>query len=156
MEELFMTEERYEKIKGELDKLKSVDRVEVAKEIGNAKAFGDLSENSEYDAAKNKEAELESKIYQLEYILKNAKIVDKAKIGTKIVSVGSTVTLYDEEFDENVTYKIMSSAEVDPSNGIFSNTSPIGKALIGKKVNETVIVEAPSGNIVYKILKISI
>lgn len=156
MEEQYITQEGYDKIKKELEKLKTVDRIEVAKAIGEAKSFGDLSENSEYDAAKNREAELESKIYELENVLKNSKVIDKSSISNKVVGVGCTVTLFDEDFDEEVTYKIMSAAEGDPLNGVLSSASPVGKALIGKKANDKVVVETPGGSITYKILKITV
>lgn len=156
MEEQYITQEGYDKIKKELEKLKTVDRIEVAKAIGEAKSFGDLSENSEYDAAKNREAELESKIYELENVLKNSKVIDKSSISNKVVGVGCTVTLFDEDFEEEVTYKIMSAAEGDPLNGVLSSASPVGKALIGKKANDKVVVETPGGSITYKILKITV
>lgn len=155
-EEIYLTKEGLQKIKEELEKLKTVDRLEVAKMIGEAKSFGDLSENSEYDAAKIKEAQLESKIVELENRIKLAKIIDKNSINTSVVNVGCKVKLYDEEFDEEVEYKIMGATESDPLKKIISNQSPVGKALIGAKVGDVVNVKTPGGTCTYKVLKISI
>lgn len=156
MEEIFLTPEGLEAAKIELEKLKTVDRKEVAKMIGEAKSYGDLSENSEYDAAKNKEAQLEMKIIELEERIKNAKIITKENLNTSIVNVGSVVTLYDEEFDEDVTYKLLGATDSDPLNGIISNCSPLGKAILGKKVKDVVSVETPGGICKYTIKKIAI
>ena len=156
MEDIFLTKEGLEKTKKELERLKTVERKEVARMIGEAKSYGDLSENSEYDAAKTKEAQLEMRIAELESKIKNAKIISKDDLNTNIVNVGCTVTLLDVEFDEEVTYTLMGATDSDPLNGIISNTSPMGKALIGKKVGDQIIVEAPNGNIEYKLLKIEI
>lgn len=156
MEDIFLTPEGLEETKKELEKLKTVDRLEVAKMIGEAKSYGDLSENSEYDAAKTKEAQLEQKILELENRVKNAKIITKESLNTKVVNVGSHVTLHDEEFDEDVVYTLMGSTDSDPINGIISNSSPLGSAILGKKVGSEVEVEAPAGMIKYKIVKIEL
>ena len=155
MEDIFLTPEGLEEAKKELAKLKTVDRIEVAKMIGEAKSYGDLSENSEYDAAKTKEAQLEIKILELEDRIKRAKIISKEDLNTSIVNVGSKVTLYDEEFDEDVTYTLLGATDSDPLNGIISNCSPLGKAILGKKVGTEVEVNTPSGKMKYKIKKIS-
>lgn len=156
MEEIFLTPEGLEDTKKELERLKTIERIEVAKMIGEAKSYGDLSENSEYDAAKTKEAQLELKILELENRIKNAKIITKDSLNTKVVGVGSKVTLYDEEFDEEVKYTLMGSTDSDPLNGIISNSSPLGAAILGKKVGSVVEVETPAGLASYKIVKIEL
>lgn len=156
MEDIFITKEGLEKIKAELERMKTVERIEVQKMIGEAKSYGDLSENSEYDAAKTREAQLETKIIELENKIKFAKVISEDELSTHIVNVGSVVKLYDEEFDEEVEYKIVGEDESDPLNGKISNTSPVGKAILGKKVNDVVKVETPGGECVYKILKIGV
>lgn len=155
-EEIYLTQEGLDKLKEELEKMKTVDRLEIAQMIGEAKSFGDLSENSEYDAAKLKESQLETKILEYEAKIKMAKIIDKNSIDTSIVGVGCKVTLYDEDFEEEVEYKIMGATESDPSIGMISNQSPVGKALIGSKVGDTINVKTPGGICSYKVLKISI
>jgi transcription elongation factor GreA len=154
-ETVFLTKAGLEKLKKELEHLKTVERIEVANLIGEAKSFGDLSENSEYDAAKAKEAQLEARIYEIQEKLKNYVLIDESTLDTSRVNVGCSVTLFDEEFEEEVVYKIMGSTESDPLNGLISNESPIGKALIGKKKGEVVDVETPGGVVKFKILKIS-
>ena len=154
MEEIFITQEGLDKIKAELERMKTVERKEVQKMIGEAKSYGDLSENSEYDAAKTKEAQLETKIIELENKIKYAKIISAEDMNTSHVTIGSTVRLYDDEFEEEVEYRIMGEDESDPLNGKISNTSPVGSALLGKKVGDIVKVQTPGGEAVYKILKI--
>lgn len=155
-EEIYLTKEGLEKLKEDVEKMKTVDRLEVAKMIGEAKSFGDLSENSEYDAAKLKEAQLEAKILEAENKIKNAKIIDKNSINTNEVGVGCKVKLYDEDFEEEVEYKIMGATESDPASGMISNQSPVGKALIGAKVGQIVEVKTPGGISKFKVLKISL
>ena len=156
MDEIFLTPEGLEETKKELERLKTVERLKVSKMIGEAKSYGDLSENSEYDAAKTKEAQLELKILELENRIKNAKIITKDSLNTKVVGVGSKVTLYDEEFDEEVQYVLMGSTDSDPLNGIISNASPLGRAIIGQKVGSEVVVDTPAGKAIYKIVKIEL
>ena len=156
MEDIFLTQEGLEKTKKELERLKTVERKEVARMIGEAKSYGDLSENSEYDAAKTKEAQLELKILELEDRVKRAKIITKDALNTKIVNIGSKVTLYDVEFDEDVVYTLMGSTDSDPLNGIISNCSPLGKAILGQKVGAVVAVETPTGIAKYEIKKIEL
>lgn len=156
MEEIFITQEGLDKIKAELERMKTVERKEVQKMIGEAKSYGDLSENSEYDAAKTKEAQLETKIIELENKIKYAKIISAEDMNTSHVTVGSTVRIYDEEFEEEIEYRIMGEDESDPLNGKISNTSPVGSALLGKKVGDIVKVQTPGGEAVYKILKIGV
>ncbi len=155
-EEIYLTQEGLDKLKEELEKMKTVDRLEIAKMIGEAKSFGDLSENSEYDAAKLKESQLEAKILEYEAKIKLAKIIDKSSIDTSVVGVGCTVTVYDEDFEEEVEYKIMGATESDPASGMISNQSPVGKALLGAKVGDIVNVKTPGGTCTFKVLKISI
>ena len=156
MDEIFLTPEGLEDTKKELERLKTVERIAVAKMIGEAKSYGDLSENSEYDAAKTKEAQLEQKILELENRIKNAKIISKESLSTKVVGVGWKVTLYDKEFDENVTYTLMGATDSDPLNGIISNSSPLGQAILGQKLGAEVAVDTPAGKAYYKIVKIEL
>ena len=151
MEEVIMTREGMEEKKKHLDYLKSVRRLEVAEQIKAAREYGDLSENSEYDAARNEQGLLEAEIEMLEETLRNAKIVDPKSLKNGVVAIGSTVVLHDEEFDEDLTYTIVGSIESKPTENIISNQSPIGSALMGKKEGETVVVNAPGGAIKFKI-----
>ena len=152
--EIFLTYEGLKKLEEELDYLKSVKRIEVAGKIKQALAFGDLSENAEYDEAKNEQANLEMRIIQVEGMLKNAKVIDEDDVHTDVVGVGAKTRLLDIEFNEEVDYFIVGSTEADPSQFKISNESPLGIALLGKKVNDIAEVEAPDGVIKYKILKI--
>lgn len=156
MEEIYLTPEGLEQSKKELEQLKTVERIKVQKMIGEAKSYGDLSENSEYDAAKTKEAELEMRIVELENRIKNAKIISKDDLNTKVVNVGSKVTLFDEEFEEEVQYTLLGAVDSDPLNGIISNASPLGKAILGQKVGAEISVQTPAGLANYKILKIEL
>ena len=153
--EILLTQEGYNNLEKELEELKTVKRYEISERIKVALGFGDLSENSEYDEAKNAQAANENKIAELEAKLRYAKIIDESEIDTKTVQVGNNVTVLDMEFDEEVEYSIVGTTEVDLSQNKISNESPIAKALIGKKVKDVVEVEAPSGVIKMKILKIS-
>ncbi|MGH2907269.1 MAG: transcription elongation factor GreA [Solirubrobacterales bacterium] len=143
--ETIVTAEGYEKLKAEIDDLQGRGRREVAERIKEARDFGDISENAEYDAAKNDQAMLESRIAQLEDRLRSAVIVDEKKLENDIVSVGTTVHLKDQKTDKSVKYKIVGSSEADPMNGKLSNESPIGNALIGHKRNDIVKVPVPRG-----------
>lgn len=148
-----ITKEGLKKLQDELEYLKTTERLNVSKMIGEAKSFGDLSENSEYDAAKTREAEVESRIYELENLIKNAVIISAKNIDTKSVNIGCFVTVYDEMFDETVKYKIIGATESDPLNGLISNESPVGKALLGKKVGDRCEVVMPNGNKNYLVVK---
>lgn len=152
---VLVTQEGYEKLEQELDYLKTVKRAEIAEKIKVALGFGDLSENSEYDEAKNAQAENEGKIAELENKVRYAKIIDESEIDTKTVQVGNIVKLYDEEFDEEVTYTIVGSTEVDLTKNKISNESPVGAALLGKKKNAVVEVKTPVGVSKYKVLSIT-
>ena len=139
----------------ELNYLKTEERTAIAERIKIALGFGDLSENSEYDEAKNAQAENENLINELENKIRYAKIIDESEIDTKTVQVGNTVKLLDIEFDEEIAYTIVGSTEVDLAQNRISNESPIGKALLGAKKNEVIDVDAPSGIVQYKVLSIT-
>jgi len=155
MAEVFLTKEGYKEKEERLEYLKTEKRQDVIEKLKTARDFGDLSENAEYDAARDEQAKLEAEIEMLEETLRIAKIVDTKKVKTGSVSVGNKVKLYDEEFDEELEYTIVGSLECDPNKGLISNESPIGKAIMGKKVGEKVEIETPSGIIVMKVLSIS-
>ena len=149
-----LTREGLQKIEDELHELKVVRRKDVAEKLKEARAQGDLSENAEYDAAKDEQRDIEARIEELEQILKNAEVVDvEANTGDK-VTIGSNIVVLDVEYDEELEYKIVGSSEADSLHGKISNESPLGKALIGTTVGETVKVEAPMGILEYKILSI--
>ncbi len=141
------------KLEKELDELKTVKRKEVAEKIKVALSFGDLSENSEYDEAKNDQAILEARIATIENTLKSARIIDDSEIDTETVSIGVTVKLSVGGME--VSYKIVPTNDADPANGMISNESPVGAALVGKTIGDTVSVETPSGEVEYTILEIS-
>lgn len=153
--ENILTLEGLRKIEDELELLKTKKRQEVATRIKQALAFGDISENSEYDEAKNEQAFVEGRIAQIENLLRNVKVIDEDDVKTDYVSVGCKVVLEDFEFGDEVEYGIVGSAEADPMNMKISNESPVGRALLGKAVGELVEVAVPDGTIKYKILKIS-
>ena len=140
-------------LEDELENLKVVKRKEVAAKIREAREQGDLSENAEYDAAKEEQAQIEAEIREMEDILLNCKIIDKPTNEGE-VSIGSTVTVYDEEFDENLVLQILGSTESNPAKGIISNNSPVGSALRGKKIGERVTIKLDSGDITYKIVDV--
>jgi transcription elongation factor GreA len=153
--DVFLTLEGLKKLEKELDELKTVKRREIAERIKQALAFGDISENSEYDQAKNEQGQLEERIAKLEMILRNAKLIDDEDISTDIVSIGSKVIVKDLEYDEEMEYTIVGSAEADPYEGKISNESPVGRALLGRKKEEIVEVHVPDGLIKYQILSIT-
>lgn len=152
--EILLTQEGYDKLEQELDTLKTEKRAEISERIKIALGFGDLSENSEYDEAKNAQAANETKIAELENKLRYAKIIDESEIDTKTVQVGNTVKVLDIEFNEEVSYTIVGSTEVNLAENKISNESPIGKALLGRKKGEVVDVDAPDGIIKFEILAI--
>ena len=149
-----MTYEGVKKLEDELEYLKAVKRKEITEKIKVALGYGDLSENSEYDEAKNEQAFTEGRILQLENMLKNSEVVDESEIPTDTVSVGSIVKVKDYDFDEEVEYTIVGSAEADPMNFRISNESPVGKGLIGKKVGDVVEVNVPDGVSKFEVLDI--
>lgn len=152
--EVLLTPEGLQKLEDELEHLKSVKRREVAERIKLAISYGDISENSEYEDAKNEQAFIEGRIMTLEKMLRNARIIQEADVKTDAVSVGSTVRLRDIEFNEEVEYTIVGSAEADPGSSKISNESPVGRALLGKSVGSTVDVAVPAGNIQFEVLHI--
>ena len=154
--QFILTDDGLKKYEQELEELKTVKRKEVADKIKVALSFGDLSENSEYDEAKNDQAKLEARIVELEAMLQNAKVIDEKDLSTDTVNVGSKVKVLDMEYDEEITYKIVGSAEADPKQGLISDESPLGKQLIGSKIGDTVTIEAPVGEIHFKIVDISL
>lgn len=153
--EVLLTQEGYDKLEQELDNLRTTKRAEIAERIKVALGYGDLSENSEYDEAKNAQAENETKIAELENKIRYAKIIDESEIDTKTVQVGNTVKLLDLEFDEEVCYTLVGSTEVDLAQNKISNESPIGAAILGAKKNQVVDVQAPAGVVQYKVLSIT-
>ena len=149
-----MTYEGVKKLEVELEYLKTVKRKEVTEKIKVALGYGDLSENSEYDEAKNEQAFTEGRILQIENMLKNASVVDESEIPAGTVAVGATVKVKDYDFDEVVEYTIVGSAEADPMNFKISNESPVGKALIGRKIGDVVEAAVPDGISKFEILDI--
>lgn len=155
MAEIYLTEEGKKEQEELLQYLKTVKRTEVGEHLKAAREYGDLSENSEYDAARAEQGRLETKILLIEETLKNAKIISNEKAKAGVVVVGSTVTVFDVEFDEENTYKLVGTLESDPDAGLISNESPIGKAIIGKKAGDVVSVATPDGgSFSLKILKV--
>ena len=152
--EVILTQEGYNNLENELNYLKTEKRAEIADRIKVALGFGDLSENSEYDEAKNAQAENEGKIVELENKLRHAKIIDEKDIDTETVQIGNKVKVLDVEFDEKIEYTIVGSTEVNLAENKISNESPLGEALLGAKKNQTVEVKAPAGVMKYKILSI--
>jgi transcription elongation factor GreA len=152
--DIVLTTEGYNKLEEELKYLKGPKKMQVAERIKIAREFGDLSENSEYDDAKNEQALLEAKIQDIENMLRVAKVVDDDEVSTRKVGIGTQVTVHDFEFDEDITYGIVGATEVDMKNNKISNESPVGKALIGAKKGDEIDVETPGGVIKYKILSI--
>ncbi len=152
---IVLTVEGSNKLEAELDFLKTTKRKEVAEKIKEARGFGDLSENAEYDEARKEQAEVEARIEKIENIIRNAEIIDENEVDMEHISVGSIVKLYDEEFEEEVEYHLVGATEADPFAGKISTDSPVGKALLGKEVGDNIIVEVPDGNMKFKILAIS-
>jgi transcription elongation factor GreA len=151
-----MTREGYQQLMAELEHLRTVGRDEIAARIKEARSFGDLSENAEYDEAMNAQAIMEARISKLEYETANAVIIDENDISTEIVKTGVKVTLKDIEYDETIEYQILGKSQADPDRGIISDSSPVGMSLLGKKIGETVTVDLPNGATVqYEILAIA-
>lgn len=149
-----MTREGLNKLETELQDLKLVKRKEVSQKIKEAREQGDLSENAEYDAAKDEQRDIEARIEELEKILKNVEVIENDEVDLDKISVGCTVTVYDNEFDEEMEFKIVGSTEANSLQNKISNESPVGAALIGKKVGDVVSVETQAGIMEYKILSI--
>ena len=152
-DQFYMTQEGYEAAKKQLEYLQTVKRAEIVERIAEARSHGDLSENAEYDAARNEQAANEGEIAELDYKVKNAVIIEETD-DNSVVHIGSAVTVYDEEMEEEVTYTIMGTTEVDAMRNIVSNESPVGAALLGHKKGERVTVKAPESSYIRKIVKI--
>lgn len=152
--EVLLTSEGLKKLENELEQLKSVKRREVAERIKLAISYGDISENSEYEDAKNEQAFIEGRIMTLEKMLRNARLINEAEVDTNVVSIGATVILKDVEFDDEVQYTIVGSAEANPAQNKISNESPVGKSLLGQSIGTVVDVNVPAGVIQFEILDI--
>ena len=152
--QVLLTEDGLKALEEELEELKTVRRREIAEKIKVALSFGDLSENSEYDEAKNEQAKVESQIAELEETLKHVRVVSAKELKTDTVTVGSHVKVYDYSLEEEQTYHIVGSNESDPLNGLISDQSPIGKAIIGTKQGDVVSITIPSGEMRLKIVSI--
>lgn len=155
-QKMILTKDGLKKLQDELENLKSVRRIEVAERIKQAREFGDISENSEYDDAKNEQAFIEGRIQELEQKLRNVEVISEEKKSKNIVTMGCKVVVRDLEFDEDMEYTLVGTAEADPEARRISNESPVGAAILGKKVGTTVEVQAPIGVIKYKIMKIKV
>ncbi|MDR3551587.1 MAG: transcription elongation factor GreA [Clostridia bacterium] len=153
--QVVLTDEGLKKLEEELEYLKTEKRKEMAEKIKVALSFGDLSENSEYDEAKNEQAVIEARISHVEAMLKNVKLIDGDDVNTDAVGIGTRVRLLDVEFNEEIEYQIVGSTESDPDINRISDESPVGKALMGHKIGDTVFAEAPGGQIAFKILEIA-
>ncbi|ADU25742.1 transcription elongation factor GreA [Ethanoligenens harbinense] len=150
-----LTDAGLKKLEQELEQLKTEKRKEIAEKIKVALSFGDLSENSEYDEAKNEQAMVESRIATIEAMLKNVKLIDDDQLDTEAVNLGSKVQVFDVEFDETVEYQIVGSTEADPDQNLISDESPVGRALLGHKVGDEVEAETPAGVLKFKVLNIT-
>ena len=151
---MILTKDGLKKLQDELENLKSVRRIEVAERIKQAIAFGDISENSEYDDAKNEQAFIEGRIQELEQKLRNVEVISEEKKSKSVVTMGCKVVVRDMELGEDMEYTLVGTAEADPEAMRISNESPVGAAILGQKVNKVVEVQAPVGTIKYKIIKI--
>ena len=149
------TQQGFKALKDELDYLKNVKREEVKRDLSTARSFGDLSENSEYDEARNEQAKNEARIEELKEMIENAIIVNEAALDATVISLGSFVKVYDNDFEEEVEYTIVGSNEANPMEGKISDLSPIGRALIGKRAGDSISVAAPGGTIELKVLAVS-
>lgn len=150
-----ITDDGLKKLQEELETLKTQGRADIAEKIKVARGYGDLSENSEYDEAKNEQAKIEARIVEIEAMLKNIEIIEDVKGKAKSVVIGVSVKVLDEEYNEEQVYRVVGSTEADPRSGKISDESPVGKALLGKKIGDEVIVEAPGGEFKLKIIDIS-
>ena len=149
------TKQGYQDLVDELKYLKLTRREEIKEQIAVARGFGDLSENAEYDEARNEQAKVEARIQELEALIENAEIIDESNMDVRAISLGSVVKLYDEDFEEEITYNIVGSNQADPLAQKISDQSPIGRALMGKKAGDTVTVTAPAGEIHFKVLEVT-
>ena len=155
-EKNFMTQEGLDRLKERLDFLKTEKRKEVAEKIAEARSYGDLSENSEYDLAREEQSMVEAEIFELETKLKSAVIIDPKKINTSKVGIGCKVTVENVALKQKFEYKIVGDTDSDPLNGLISNLSPVGAGLMDKKVDEIALIKTPAGVMQFKVLKIEI
>ena len=153
--EILLTADGLKDLKDQLEYLKTEKRNEIAEKIKEALSFGDLSENAEYDAAKNEQAEVEEKIIKLENTIKNARLIEDDNSTDGVVTIGCSVKLFDKEFDEEIVYKVVGSTEANPAQYKISNESPLGAALLGKKEGDEIEVNAPQGIMEFKILEVT-
>ena len=149
------TKQGYQDLVDELKYLKLTRREEIKEQIAVARGFGDLSENAEYDEARNEQAKVEARIQELESLIENAEIIDESTMDVRSISLGSLVKLLDEDFDEEITYSIVGSNQADPLENKISDQSPIGRALMGKKAGDSVTVTAPAGELHFKVLEVT-
>ena len=149
------TKQGYQDLVDELKYLKLTRREEIKEQIAVARGFGDLSENAEYDEARNEQAKVEARIQELEALIENAEIIDESNMDVRAISLGSVVKLYDEDFDEEITYSIVGSTQADPLEQKISDQSPLGRALMGKKAGDKVTVTAPAGELHFKVLEVA-
>ena len=149
------TKQGYQDLVDELKYLKLTRREEIKEQIAVARGFGDLSENAEYDEARNEQAKVEARIQELEALIENAEIIDETNMDVRSISLGSVVKLYDEDFEEEITYNIVGSNQADPLEKKISDQSPIGRALMGKKAGDSVTVTAPAGELHFKVLEVA-
>ena len=149
------TKQGYQDLVDELKYLKLTRREEIKEQIATARGFGDLSENAEYDEARNEQAKVEARIQELEALIENAEIIDESNMDVRAISLGSVVKLYDEDFEEEITYSIVGSNQADPLEQKISDQSPIGRALMGKKAGDKVTVTAPAGELHFKVLEVA-
>ena len=149
------TKQGYQDLIDELKYLKLTRREEIKEQIAVARGFGDLSENAEYDEARNEQAKVEARIQELEALIENAEIIDESNMDVRSISLGSVVKLFDEDFEEEITYNIVGSNQADPLEKKISDQSPIGRALMGKKAGDSVTVTAPAGELHFKVLEVS-
>ena len=149
------TKQGYQALVDELKYLKLTRREEIKEQIAVARGFGDLSENAEYDEARNEQAKVEARIQELESLIENAEIIDESTMDARSISLGSVVKLLDEEYDEEITYSIVGSNQADPLEQKISDQSPIGRALMGKKAGDRVIVTAPAGELRFRVLEVT-
>ena len=149
------TKQGYQDLVDELKYLKLTRREEIKEQIAVARGFGDLSENAEYDEARNEQAKVEARIQELEALIENAEIIDETNMDVRAISLGSLVKLFDEDFEEEITYSIVGSNQADPLEKKISDQSPIGRALMGKKAGDRVTVTAPAGELHFKVLEVT-
>ena len=153
--QVVLTDQGLKKLEEELEYLKTEKRKEISEKIKVALSFGDLSENSEYDEAKNEQAMVESRIATIEAMLKNVKLIDDEEVSTETVSIGAKVQVLDQEFNEKIEYQIVGSTEADPDQQLISDESPVGRALLGHRAGDDVEVETPGGTFQLRILEIT-